>query len=208
MFTRYYSRKKVIRNKMKRTIRKTHAGGKALLLGAFIVVAAVLGTLMLLKYQARHQTTPLPAITAPTGSVSISLFFSSAQSDGFVRESREIDACGTDTTECILSALEELANGPLGDLEPTIPEKSTFRSVRIEGDTAIVDLGKELVADLPKGSSAEMTAVYSIVNTISYNYSSIKKVTFLVEGKTINTLGGHLDLRKPIEPDFRLEKKQ
>jgi hypothetical protein len=46
------------------------------------------------------------------------------------------------------------------------------------------------------------------VNTISYNFPSIKKVTFLVEGKTTNTLGGHMDLRKPIEPDFRLEKKQ
>lgn len=189
-------------------MRKKRIGAKTLLLAAFIVAAAVIGTLMMQKYLARHEKTPLPAQPAPNGSVSISLFFSSPDSKGLVRESREIEACGSDTTTCILSSLEELAIGPLGDLAPTIPEKSTFRSVQIKGDTAIVDMGKDLVDGLPKGSSAEMTAVYSIVNTISYNYPSIKKVMFLVEGKAISTLGGHLNLQKPVEPDFRLDIKQ
>jgi len=31
-------------------------------------------------------------------------------------------------------------------------------------------------------------------------------VLFTVDGKALETLKGHLDLRKPLEPDFSLEK--
>lgn len=176
-----------------------------MLLAAFIVAAAILGMFMLQKYLARHQETPLPVPAQPAGKVSVSLFFSAPDASGLVRESREIDACNAELPKCMLAALEELANGPLGDLAPTIPENSTFRSVTLQGDTAVVDLDKGLVNALPKGSSAEMTAVYSMVNTIAYNFPAVKRVLFLLEGHPMATLGGHLDLKKPLEPDFRLE---
>lgn len=190
---------------MKRMEQKRPRGGKALLLTAFIAAAAILGTLMLQKYLARHQASPPPLQSQPAGKVSVSLFFASPDSAGLVMESREIDACLADTSECILATLEELANGPMGDLAPSIPVTSTFLSVKIQGDTAVVNLGKGLADSLPKGSSAEMTAVYSMVNTIAYNYPAVKRVKFLLEGQDITTLGGHLDLEKPLEPDFRLD---
>jgi len=179
-----------------------------LLLAAFIVAAAILGTLMLKKYLERRQAVPRPVHTQPAGKVSVSLFFASPDNGGLVRESREIEACNADLSRCVQATLEELANGPMGDLVPTIPANSTFRSATIQGDTVVVDLDKGLVNSLPKGSSAEMTAVYSMVNTITYNFPTVKRVKFLLEGHAITTLGGHLDLEKPLEPDFRMESPQ
>jgi hypothetical protein len=52
-----------------------------------------------------------------------------------------------------------------------------------------------------------MTAVYSIVNTIAVNFPRIKLVKLMHNGKDLETLEGHLDLREPLAPDFTLEKR-
>jgi spore germination protein GerM len=187
---------------------KKTVGGKFLLIVAFLAAAIILGTLMLHKYLARHTSPPVPVKQAPLGTISVLLFFASPDSRGLVREAREIGACGGDLSVCVRDVLDELTSGPLGDLAPTIPANSIFRSVHIQGDTAQINLGKEFIEALPKGSSAELMAAYSMVNTISLNFPSIKKVKFQVEGLDVTTFNGHLDLRKPLEPDFRLEQKQ
>ncbi|MGA7828261.1 MAG: GerMN domain-containing protein [Geobacteraceae bacterium] len=194
---------------MKKTRPKRHFHARTVLLVAFLAAALVLGSMMLSKYLARHQTVQTPVQPKTAGTVPVTLFFSAPDGSGFVRETREIEgSCNSDISPCIRAILEELANGPLGDLAPTIPQNSSFRSIQIQGDTAIIDLGPALVEALPKGSSAEMTAVYSMVDTIAFNFPAIKKVQFLVEGQNISTLEGHLDLRKPLEPNFDLEKTQ
>jgi len=208
MYTRYLLRGKECTNPMKKTDRKRPRGGKILLLVAFLAAATILGALMLQKYLARDQTGPVPVRPQPSGTVPVSLFFASPDASGLIRESRKIEACDSDMANCVRATLEELANGPLGDLAPTIPANSTFLAIRVQGDTAVVDLGKEFADTLPKASSAEITAVYSIINTISFNFPAIKKVKFLLEGRDITTLGGHLELDKPLEPDFQLELKE
>jgi spore germination protein GerM len=192
---------------MKRTRQKRHFYARTILLIAFLAAAAMLGSMMLHKYLARHQTPQTPVQPKPAGTVPVTLFFSSADGSGFVRETREIEgSCNSDISPCIRAILEELANGPLGDLAPTIPQNSSFRSIQIQGDTAVIDLGASLVEGLPEGSSAEMTAIYSMVNTITFNFPTIKRVQFLVDGRNVSTLDGHLDLGKPLEPNFDLEK--
>jgi len=179
-----------------------------LLLTAFVAVALVLGALMLFKYSERHEKPTAQQQPHPAGTIAVSLFFASSDTGEFVMETREIEACGSDIAPCIRKALEELANGPLGDLSPTIPPTSTVRSVQILNDTAIVDMGRGFVDGLPHGSSAEMTAAYSIVNTVSYNFPSVKRVKLLIEGNEATTLGGHLDLHKPLEPDYLPGRKE
>ncbi|MHC1697668.1 MAG: GerMN domain-containing protein [Geobacteraceae bacterium] len=194
---------------MKRTRLKKHFYARTVMLIAFLAAAVMLGSMMLHKYLARHQTPQSPVLPKPAGTVPVTLFFSASDGSGFVREAREIEgSCSNDISPCIRAILEELANGPLGDLAPTIPQNSSFRSIQIQGDTAVLDLGAPLVEGLPKGSSAEMTAVYSMVNTITFNFPAIKKVRFLLEGRNVSTLTGHLQLDKPLEPDFQREKDQ
>jgi spore germination protein GerM len=103
--------------------------------------------------------------------------------------------------------IDDLINGPLGDLTPTLPETAMYRGVTVVSDLLTIDFGKELQDGLAVGSNAEMAAVYSIVNTLALNFPQIKRISFLVEGKPVGTLKGHLDLREPLFPDYSLEWK-
>jgi hypothetical protein len=179
---------------------------KLILFAAFIIAAIILGTLMLLKYN-RSQQIPVSHVPPQeTGVMRISLFFAAPDGKGLARETRDIDSCGDDLSACVQDVIEELVNGPLGDLAPTLPDATIVNSVQLNGDTAIVDFNNELVNGLPGGSSSEVTAVYSIVDTVSFNFPRIKRVKFLLDGHDADTLKGHLDLRIPIEPDFPQEK--
>jgi spore germination protein GerM len=183
-----------------------HRKVKSILFLAFLIVSVVLGSLMLHKYQSRQRQPIGPVQPQPAGTVLISLFFAAPDGQGLKRETREIDACGNDLASCVQDAVEELVSGPMGELDRTLPEATIVNSVQVNGDTAVVDFSKEMADGLPGGSSSEMTAVYSVVNTISFNFHQIKKVKFLLEGHDVETLKSHLDLRSPLEPDFQLDK--
>ena len=129
----------------------------AVLLIAFIVCAAVLGALMLMKYEERRLQPVAPPQSQQEGVFLVTLFFASPEGAGLVREGREIDACDG-PSECVEAVVEELINGPLGDLAPTLPVAATIHDVQVDGDLALVDFGEELAEGLPGGSNAEMTA--------------------------------------------------
>ena len=177
----------------------------ALLLFAFVISALVIGTLIYRKYE-MSRLKPAPPQPQESGILLVTLFFASADGSGLVREAREIDAC-TEPTACAEEVLEELINGPVGEMSPTLPPTATFRSVRVDGESATVDFGREFAEGLPGGSNAEMIALFSVVDSLAFNFPSIKKVTFLLEGEPVKTLG-QLDLTAPLTPDFSLEKKQ
>jgi spore germination protein GerM len=125
--------------------------------------------------------------------------------NGLVREGREIGPCD-EPSACFEEILEELINGPLGELSPVLPLTGMFNSVTLDGHIARVDFAQELLDGLPTGSSGELYAVYSIVNSLCYNYPQVQQVVFTVEGKPLETLKGHLDMSNPIPPDYSLEK--
>jgi spore germination protein GerM len=189
-------------SKVKRTNRSRRK--MTFLLLAFVISAVVLGALIYRKYEL-SRLKPAPPQLQEAGMLLVTLFFASPDGAGLVREAREIDAC-SDPTACAEVVLAGLINGPVGDMSPTLPPTATFRSVRVDGETATVDFGNEFTEGLPAGSNAEMMAVYSVVDSLAFNFPSIKKVKFLLEGKNFKTLG-QLDLTAPLTPDFTLEKK-
>ena len=180
--------------------------GKGLLFVAFIIFAAIVGALVLKKYDVSSLKPQTPPPTEQAGSVLVTLFFADQSGDGLVREGREIDA-SADLTESVEAVVEELISGPVGDHAPVLPYNTQIRKVQVQDELALVDFGRELVDGLPAGSSAEMTAVYAVVDTIAINFPQIKKVRFTVDGENVATLKGHLDLRAPLAPDFTLEKR-
>ena len=187
-------------------MRKKPNKAKGILLLAFVVFAVVVGALVVRKYEtATRKVEPVPQ-AAPVGTVVVTLFFGAADGDKLVREGREVEI--EDSVEdSVESVVDELILGPLGSLSPTLPPGAKVLGVQIKGDLAEIDFGPELLEGIPSGSSAEMVAVYSIVDTVATNFPQIKSVQFLVEGAPPQTLKGHLDLRAPLAPDFDLEKK-
>ena len=176
-----------------------------LLLAAFLVAATVLGLMVFQKHRESRELPTTKPEPKPAGTFRVTLFFATPDAAGLAREGREVVACEA-LPECVESVVDELVNGPVGDLQPSLPSSAVVRDVRVEGDTAVVDFGKELVDGLPGGSAAEMAAVYSVVDTVCLNFPQIKRVRFLIDGREAETLKGHLDLRQPLAPDFTMEK--
>ena len=172
------------------------------LLIPFLVMALVFGLLIRQKYQASREVPPQPHLQQPSGVRTAVLFFV-ADGTRLGREARELEPCG-ETTACVKSLLDELSSGPVGDMDAALPEGAAFNSVRIEGDTAVIDLNKNFADDLLSGSSAEMLAVYSIVDTVCANFPQIAKVKLTIEGAGDARLR-HLDLAEPLTPDYTLE---
>jgi hypothetical protein len=46
--------------------------------------------------------------------------------------------------------------------------------------------------------------VYAIVNAVTANLPAIQRVQLLVEGKEVDTIAGHVDVRRPLERDATL----
>jgi germination protein M len=143
---------------------------------------------------------PAPAREAKT----VSLFFLSEDDSLLHPEQREILA-GPSIVEEAEQAVEELIRGSDKGYISPLPPETKLRQLFITKDgVAYVDLSREIMEKHPSGSSAELATVYSIVNTLVYNFKPIKKVFILVEGSEKETLGGHINLSQPFVPLYSL----
>lgn len=185
--------------------KKTPKRGVGVLVAAFLVLAVALGVLLMRKHEMAKMPPPLSPPQGQAGIHPVQLFFADMNGSALVREGREIEACD-EVSACLEEILEELINGPVSDLAPVLPPTGMFHSVRLDGDVARVDFAQELLDALPEGSSSEMLAAYAVVNSLSLNYPQVKAVQFTLDGKPLQTLKGHLDVRTPLTSDFSLEK--
>lgn len=80
-----------------------------------------------------------------------------------------------------------------------IPAETQLRALFItETGDAFVDFSPELASKHPGGSLSELLTVYAIVDTLTVNLPAIVRVQILVDGKEVDTLAGHVDLRRPL----------
>jgi spore germination protein GerM len=97
--------------------------------------------------------------------------------------------------------VQELIAGPQGGAERAIPEGTTLHQVYVESDgTAWVDLSSAFKSGIGGGSADELLQVYAVVDSIGLNVPGITKVGLIVDGRPLETLNGHLDLRRPLAP--------
>jgi len=169
----------------------------------FILIALVFGGLFWQKYHEARQLPDTPPGKQGTAAFQKIILFFGDNENHLVREAREVENC-VDRIQCLRSLLEELFRGPVGEMSAVIPEWTIINDVRIEGNQATVDLDKDFSESLTPGSSAEMIAVYAIVNTICINMPELQKVKINLGGNQKSLLR-HLDLSDPLEPDYSLE---
>lgn len=151
---------------------------------------------------------PAATSTAPAEEAAqtrlVTLFFP-AEEDGLLHpEVREIQA-STSVVEEAKEVVEELIKGSeKGYLSP-FPEETKLRQLFVTREgIAYVDFSRELADKHPSGSSAELATVYSIVNSLAFNFKGIKKVFILIEGQERETLGGHINLSQAFRPLYSL----
>lgn len=173
------------------------------LLIPFLVIALFFGVLIREKYRSSQNLPDKSVVHPPVGKRTAVLFFIT---DGtrLVREARELDPCDA-ADACLKDVLEELVNGPVGEFDEPLPDGTVINSVRVVGERAEIDLNRAFADALTSGSSAEMLAVYSIVDTVATNFPQITRVKLSIDGDD-KTLLGHLDLSDPLTPDYTMEQ--
>lgn len=99
----------------------------------------------------------------------------------------------------VREVLKGSANASIPKLWPAdIVARGTYL---LPDGTAVVDLGgATLVNGWGTGTHNEMMAAYSLVQTLTSNFTQIKRVRLLINGQQADTLAGHIDLRKPLRP--------
>jgi spore germination protein GerM len=86
-----------------------------------------------------------------------------------------------------------------------IPPSTTLRALYLDPKgVAFVDLSKEASTGHTGGSQDELLTVYSIVNALTANLPAITAVQVLVDGKQVDTLAGHIDLRRPLQKNLAI----
>jgi len=84
------------------------------------------------------------------------------------------------------------------DLTVIFPKNAKINNVTFADGTAFVDFDKNITKSFVGGSTGEELLVNSVVKTLT-EFQEVKQVRFLVDGKEIETLSGHMDLSAPIK---------
>jgi hypothetical protein len=89
---------------------------------------------------------------------------------------------------------------PAGEpLVSAVPPGTTLRALFITpAGEAYADFSADLAQAHPGGSLNEMLTVYTLVDVLTVNLPAISTVQLLIEGKEVETLAGHVDLRRPL----------
>jgi spore germination protein GerM len=145
---------------------------------------------------------PLPMQPGQTRSVV--LFFLSEEDTLLHPEQREIPA-DLSVVRQAKQTIEELIKGSQkGYISPFPPEAKLRELYVTEEGVAYVDFSKDIVEKHLSGSSAEISTIFSVVNSLAYNFDDIEKVFILIEGRERETLGGHINLSRPFLPLYDL----
>jgi hypothetical protein len=177
------------------------------------VVVAVLGTFMavgiwfvasrLPGFLTRPEDRDRSAATqaaAPVGDprrIQATLFYVSEDGTALIGSTRDVPFGATPMAQA-RRIVETQLQTPEGFVS-AIPAGTTVRSVFLTEDHyAFVDLGGPIATGHSGGSLDEALAVYAIVNAIAVNMPDVVGVQILIDGKEVDTLAGHVDLRFPL----------
>jgi hypothetical protein len=146
--------------------------------------------------QPRAQEEPARKITA-------TLFYISEDGLRLVSIKREVPF-GANTVEQARQILQEALKPAPAPYVNAVPAGTTLRAVFVTGrGEAYVDLSREVAEKHPGGSLDELFTVYAIVNALTVNLPAITSVQILVDGKEVDTLAGHVDLRRPLGQNLK-----
>lgn len=143
--------------------------------------------------------TPAPGVTAaaPVETIRITLYF--PDQNGLLLHPEERDIPKPAGAAAFLRVLfAELQKGPTREgLIAAVPEKMQLRNAfLLPAGEVVLDLAVD--ASLAFGSDEELTIVASLVDTTLQNVAETSRVRILVNGEPAETLGGHVDLTRPL----------
>jgi spore germination protein GerM len=179
-----------------RSLTKAVVAGALLIAGGVLVVMAVLP-----KILSRETVPPPDAPGVPTSNarrIQATLFYVSDDGAELIQVPREVlfgDTPALQARYIVQAQLEAPAKGFASAIPPGVKVRSLFLGAHNE---AFVDLSPEIMKGHHGGSLDEALAVFAIVNAVTSNLPDVSAVQILVDGKEVDSLAGHIDLREPI----------
>jgi Sporulation and spore germination len=143
-------------------------------------------------------TKSVTAVASPGRKIKARLFYVSDDGTRLTGVERDVpygDGAAAQAQEIVKAQIEAVAP----PLVSAVPPGTTLRALYLTSNgSAFVDLSREVVTAHPGGSLDELLTVYSIVNALTMNLPAVTAVQVLVDGKEVDTLVGHVDLRRPL----------
>lgn len=178
---------------------------RVLVATAGVALAFVLGTVLFLALPRWYGAKPVQSAAAPAQTpaagparkITATLFYVS--DDGLTLKGMQREVPFADSVPMQARAIVEAQLAPAAPLMSAIPAETRLRDVFVtdRGD-AFVDLSAEVSARHSGGALDELLTIYTIVNALTVNLPAITRVQILIDGKEVDTLAGHIDLRRPI----------
>ena len=99
--------------------------------------------------------------------------------------------------------IEAQIAAPAAPLASAIPAETKLRAIFLsERGDLFVDFTSDMTTRHTGGSLDELFTVYAIVNSATVNLPAISRVQILIDGKEVDTLAGHVDLRNPLSKNL------
>lgn len=162
-----------------------------------------------------EQTDPTPPPPTPPVVISdpediqlqkCTLYFFDINSLRLAGEERELDL-SQDVNERLKQTITELLGDSTSGLYQTIPKGTLLYEVYVdEQSTAYLDFSHHLKSEHIGGTTSEALTIAAILRTVRMNFADhIRKVQILIEGLETDTIGGHIDISKPLSLSLDLE---
>lgn len=180
-------------------------------LGALVVLVVVALGWMLAAIAPRIPARGTPAaasqpVAAPAGperKIKATLYYISEDGLSLPGVQRDVEFAESidDQARRIIEA--QLAGAPAPYFSP-VPAGTTLRALFIgQRGEAFVDLAGDVQTKHPGGALDELFTIYAIVNSLTVNLPAITRVQILIDGKEVDTLAGHVDLRHPLQKNLK-----
>lgn len=186
-----------------------------LVVGAIAMVAiAVAGWLTARMVSRRGGATPQTAGTSTSApaadarKIHATLYFVAEDGMSLVGVQREVPF-----GETVIDQAREIVTSQLAVAPPplisAIPVETKLRTFYLtDSGDAFVDLSADVRTKHTGGALDELFTVYSIVNALTTNLPAVKRVQILIDGKEVDTLAGHVDLRHPLQKNLKWVKSE
>lgn len=131
------------------------------------------------------------------------LFYVAPDGDGLVGVDQDVPYAAAPAVQARHILEAQLGPAPFGQV-PAVPAGADVRAVFItDAGDAFVDISAALATAHPGGSQHESLTIHAIVHALTTNLPTIRAVQILIEGREVETLAGHVDLRHPLARDPR-----
>ncbi len=177
-----------------------------------IAVAAVLFAWAVIAGLSRVLNTPAPDATAAEAAppapaaadpavphIKATLFFASEDGLRLVPTERDVPLAEGVVAQARAIIEAQLSAEPPAPLVSAIPKGAVLRGIFVsQRNEAFVDLDPVIRTAHGGGSHQELMTVYTIVNALLTNLPNLQEVQILIGGQEVDTLAGHVDLRRPL----------